>query len=159
MITIDNYVKIVKGVKYYAGYSDDSYAIHESKEFLQDLLSDVIRIAKSIGITVNEKKTHICKLSDRWRFLQIQYSLTNTGRVIHKINPKSITTMRKRIKKLAGKLPVKEFCDWIYSWMNGYARYMSDDQRENIYELEDELLNKYYRKEIATERWILTGQD
>lgn len=36
---------------------------------------------------------------------------------------------------------------------------MSDDQRENIYELEDELLNKYYRKEIATERWILTGQD
>ena len=156
---IDNYVKIVKGVKYYAGYSDDSYAIHESKEFLQDLLSDVIRIAKSIGITVNEKKTHICKLSDRWRFLQIQYSLTNTGRVIHKINPKSITTMRKRIKKLAGKLPVKEFCDWIYSWMNGYARYMSDDQRENIYELEDELLNKYYRKEIATERWILTGQD
>lgn len=65
----------------------------------------------------------------------------------------------ERIKKLAGQLPAQEFCDWIYSWMNGYARYISDDQRENIYELEDELLNKYYREEIATERWILTGQD
>lgn len=35
---------------------------------------------------------------------------------------------------------------------------LTDTQRQNI-ELEDELLNKYYRKEIAMERWILTGQD
>lgn len=44
-IPIDNYVKIVKGVKFYAGYMDDSYAIHESKEFLEELLEDIIEVA------------------------------------------------------------------------------------------------------------------
>ena len=89
-IRIDNYVKIVRGVKFYAGYMDDSYAIHESKEFLQELLEDIIEIANELGITVNTRKTRICKLSEHWRFLQVQYSLTDTGRVIQKINPKRL---------------------------------------------------------------------
>ncbi len=158
---IDNYVKIVKGVEFYAGYSDDSYAIHESKEFLQDLLTDIIRIAKDIGITVNEKKTRICKLSDKWRFLQIQYSLMDSGRVMHKINQKNMTRMRRRIKKLAGVLPEKDFDDWIKSWMCGYAKYMSKQQRSNIYELTESLKENHYKKpkKIATEKWILTGKD
>lgn len=156
---IDNYIKIVKSVKYYGVYLDDSYVIHESKEFLKNLLSDIIGISKKLGITVNQKKTRICKLSDMWRFLQIQYSLTSTGRIIHKINPKNITRIRKRMKKLAGKLTGQEFCDWVYSWMNGNAKYMSSDQRENIYDLESELLAKYYKEEMATKQWILTGKD
>lgn len=151
---IDNYVKIVKGVKEYAGYSDDSYAIHESKKFLQDLLADIIYIAKDIGITVNERKTRICKLSEKWRFLQIQYSLTKTGRVIHKINPKNVTIMRRKMKKLAGQLSAQEFCDWIYSWMNSNTRYLSNDQRENIYELQEILLSKYYPQSIATKNGL-----
>lgn len=158
---IDNYVKIVKGVEAYAGYSDDSYAIHESKEFLQDLLIDIIRISKDMGITVNEKKTRICKLSDKWRFLQIQYSLMDSGRVMHKINPKNITVMRRKMKKLAGVLQENEFDDWIKSWMCGCAKYMSKDQRNNIYSLIADLKEKHYTKpkKIATEKWILTGSD
>ena len=158
---IDNYVKIVKGVEAYAGYSDDSYAIHESKEFLQDLLIDIIRISKDMGITVNEKKTRICKLSDKWRFLQIQYSLMDSGRVMHKINPKNITAMRRKMKKLAGVLQENEFDDWIKSWMCGCAKYMSKDQRNNIYSLIADLKEKHYTKpkKIATEKWILTGSD
>lgn len=158
---IDNYVKIVKGVEAYAGYSDDSYAIHESKEFLQDLLIDIIRISKDMGITVNEKKTRICKLSDKWRFLQIQYSLMDSGRVMHKINPKNITVMRRKMKKLAGVLQENEFDDWIKSWICGCAKYMSKDQRNNIYSLIADLKEKHYTKpkKIATEKWILTGSD
>lgn len=110
-IRIDNYVKIVRGVKFYAGYMDDSYAIHESKEFLQELLEDIIEIANELGITVNTRKTRICKLSEHWRFLQVQYSLTDTGRVIQKINPKRLTAMRRKMKKLAPKLTEKEFTD------------------------------------------------
>ena len=103
-IPIDNYVKIVRGVKYYARYMDDSYAIADNKWFLEDLLKDIIKIADSVGITVNQKKTRICKLSDYWRFLQTQYSLTDTGRVVQKINPKRLTAMRRKMKQLAPKL-------------------------------------------------------
>lgn len=70
-IPIDNYVKIVRGVKFYGRYMDDSYAIHESKEFLEDLLQGIIAIANELGITVNTRKTRICKLSSMWRFLQV----------------------------------------------------------------------------------------
>lgn len=138
-IPIDNYIKIVRGVKYYARYMDDSYIIHESKEYLQEILKDIIEIADSIGITVNKKKTRICKLSDYWRFLQIQYSLTETGRVIKKINPKRLTAMRRKMKKIAHTMSKKEFTDFFYSWFKNHYKIMSKIQRTNIENLYKQL--------------------
>lgn len=142
-IPIDNYIKIVKRVKYYAAYMDDSYIIHQDKGFLREILFEIISESRKIGITVNDKKTRICKLSERWRFMQVQYSLTETGRIIHKINPKNITRMRRKMKKLAGVLSESEFNNWIKSWLCGYAKYMSKKQRDNIYELSAKLKSKY----------------
>lgn len=142
-IPIDNYVKIVKGVKFYGRYMDDSYAIHESKEFLEELLQGIIAIAKDFGITVNTRKTRICKLSSLWRFLQVQYSLTDTGRVIQKINPKRLTTMRRKMKKLVHILPEKEFDDWFNSWFQNHYRIMSKQQRSNMNTLHNELKEVY----------------
>lgn len=108
------------------------YAIHESKEFLQELLEDIIEIANELGITVNTRKTRICKLSEHWRFLQVQYSLTDTGRVIQKINPKRLTAMRRKMKKLAPKLTEKEFTDFYKSWFKNHYKIMSKKQRSNM---------------------------
>lgn len=142
-IPIDNYVKIVKGVKFYGRYMDDSYAIHESKEFLEELLQGIMEIAKELGITVNTRKTGICKLSSLWRFLQVQYSLTDTGRVIQKINPKRLTTMRRKMKKLVYILPEKEFDDWFNSWFQNHYRIMSKQQRVNMNTLHNQLKEVY----------------
>lgn len=146
-IPIDNYVKIVKGVKYYARYMDDSYVIHEDKEFLKELLEELISIAESIGITVNRRKTHICKLSEHWRFLQMQYALTDTGRIIKKINPKRLTVMRRRMKKLAPRMTHKEFDDWYKAWFDNYYKYMSRKQRQNL----DSLHNELRRYNVCTQ--------
>ena len=143
-IPIDNYVKIVKGVKFYGRYMDDSYAIHESKEFLEELLQGIIAIAKELGITVNIRKTRICKLSSLWRFLQVQYSLTDTGRVIQKINPKRLTNMRRKMKKLVHILTEKEFDDWYGSWFRNHYRIMSRLQRENMDTLYNQLKKEVY---------------
>lgn len=131
-IRIDNYVKIVKGVKLYGRYMDDSYAIHESKEFLQELLENIIKTATELGITVNTRKTRICKLSEHWRYLQVQYSLTDTGRVIRKINPKRLTDMRRKMKKVAPKLTEKQFTDFYASWFKNHYKLMSKQQRSNM---------------------------
>jgi len=141
-IPIDNYVKIVKGMKRYSRYMDDSYVIHESKEVLQELLKEIIEIAKSIGITVNQKKTRICKLSDYWRFMQIQYSMTETGHVIKKINPKRPTTIRRRMKKVVYKLSPFEFSIWYRSWFKGHCKFMSKEQRRSMDEIFYELLKE-----------------
>jgi hypothetical protein len=143
-IPIDNYAKIVRGVKFYGRYMDDSYAIHESKELLEDLLQGIIAVAKDLGITVNTKKTRICKLSSMWRFLQVQYSLTETGRVIQKINPKRLTTMRRKMKKLVHILTEKEFDDWFNSWMCNHYKIMSKQQRGNMNTLFNQLKEEYH---------------
>lgn len=132
---IDNYIKIVRGVKYYSRSSDDSYVIHHDKAFLEDLLENIIQIASSIGITVNTKKTRICKLSEYWRFLQIQYSLTDTGRVIHKINPERLTGIRRKMKKLVYIYSPIEFENWYKSWFKNHYKHMSKLQRQNLDEL------------------------
>ena len=141
-IPIDNYIKIVRSVKFYGRYMDDSYIIHHDKQFLKDLLQDIIRIANSIGITVNIKKTRICKLSSYWRFLQVQYSLTRTGRIIKKIHPKRITAMRRKMKKLVNILTPKEFEDWYQSWFKNYYKIMSKLQRQNMNSIYEELKEK-----------------
>lgn len=131
-ILVDNYIKIVKGQRYYARYTDDSYVINESREFLEELKEEVISVAASIGITVNPHKTRICKLSDFWRFLQIQYSLTETGRIVQKINPKRLTDMRRKMKKLVNIMPPQEFGKWYHAWFKNHYQLMSDQQRENM---------------------------
>ena len=143
-IPIDNYVKIVRGMKFYGRYMDDSYIIHENKDVLEDLLQNIISIADELGITVNTRKTHICKLSSMWRYLQVQYSLTDTGRVIQKINPKRLTTMRRKMKKLVHVLSEKEFDDWYNAWMCNHYKIMSKQQRDNMNVLHTQLKEVYH---------------
>ena len=126
---------------------DDGYIIHSDKEYLKELLEEIIVVADSIGITVNRNKTHICKLSDYWRFLQIQYSLTGTGRIIKKINPKRLTAMRRKMKKVIHFMSVKEFTDWYQSWFRNHYKIMSKQQRNNL----DELFNELVERKISNE--------
>lgn len=131
-IPIDNFVKIVRGCKYYARYMDDSYVIHESKDYLKTLLADIKAQAAKLGITLNPRKTRIVKLSSYWRYLQIQYSLTDAGRVIQKISPKAMTRMRRKMKKLVHILGPKEFSEWYRSWFRSHYKIMSKKQRTNL---------------------------
>jgi len=96
------------------------------------------------GIFINKKKTKICKLSDYWWFLQRQYSLTETGRIIEKINPKRLTSMRRKLKKLVLILPEDEFINYYNLWFKNYYKIMSKLQRENMDDLFRKLKECYY---------------
>lgn len=63
---------------------------------------------------------------------------TDTGRVIQKINPKRLTAMRRKMKKLAPKMTEKDFTDWYTSWFRNHYKIMSRLQRSNM----DTLFNK-----------------
>lgn len=141
---LDNYIKIVNGVKFYGRYMDDSYVAHKDMSYLVELSENIKVEARSNGIFINEKKARICKLSDYWRFLQIQYSLTETGRIIKKINPERIVAMRRKMKKLAGVLPEDEFNNLYNSWFNNHYKIMSKLQRSNMNNLFQELKEGYY---------------
>lgn len=94
----DNYIKIVKGMKYYARYTDDMYIIHEDKEVLQSLLTDIKEQLSFYGFTLNEKKTQIRKLNKRFVFLKSRYILTDSGKVIIMQNKSAFSRERRKLK-------------------------------------------------------------
>lgn len=137
---IDNYIKIVKGCKYYGRYTDDSYVIHKDKEFLKELLKQVKIISNELGLVINDKKTRIVKLSQQFKVLQLNYQLTETGRIIRKINPKAITRERRKLKaykRLLDKerLKYEEIENIFKSWMSGNYKNMSRQQIINMSQL------------------------
>jgi len=160
---IDNYIKIVKSQKYYGRYMDDSYIISQSKEELLRLKDEIAEKARELGIFLNDKKTHIVKLSDYFRFLQITYSLTDTGRLIRKINPERVVAMRRKLKKLAkkvanGERTQLEVENMFIGWMNSHCHVMSKLQRDNLnllyYDLFGGFINgKYYERYYPRRRY------
>ena len=141
---LDNYIKIVEEIKYYGRYMDDFYVIHDDKEYLKELAKRIEVEAIKNGITLHPNKTFICKLSEHWRYLQIQYALTDTGRIIKKIHPKRLTAMRRKLKKLVYKLNLEEFINYYNSWFKNYYKTMSKQQRINMDELFNRLKEEYY---------------
>lgn len=99
--TIDNYIKIVRGMKWYERYMDDSCLISQSKEELHEIYLETAKQAQELGIHINKKKTHIMRIDKGFSFLQMRYRLTETGHLVKRINPKRVTDARRRLKKLA----------------------------------------------------------
>ena len=144
---IDTYVKYVRQQKFYGRYMDDWYIMNPSKEELEDLLSCIIEIAKEYGIHINRKKTHIVKISSTYKFLQIKYTLTKDGKVIKRINPKRVTTMRRKLKKLSlkvinGEIEYESIENMFCGWMGAHYKLLSKQQRKNLIQLYEELFNK-----------------
>lgn len=144
---IDNYVKYVRAQKFYGRYMDDWYIMSPSKDELKDLLANICKIAEEYGIHINKKKTRIVKISDTYKFLQIKYTLTDSGKVIKRINPSRVTTMRRKLKKLAAKIENGEVDyenveNMFRSWMGANYKLLSKSQRKNLIQLYEELFGK-----------------
>lgn len=129
---------------------DDSYIISNSKERLVELRDTLIEKAKEMGIIINLKKTMICKLSTQFTFLQHRYFLTESGKVVEKINPKRVTATRRKLKKLhkklmEGKVKFSDIEISFNSWMGSHYKVMSKRQRKNMNDLYNSLYADYLK--------------
>lgn len=144
---IDNYVKYVRSQKFYGRYMDDWYIMNLSKEELVDLLEHIRVIAKELGIHINEKKTRIVKISSTYKFLQVKYTLTKDGKIVKRINPDRVTTMRRKLKKLAikvanGEIPYENIENMFRGWMGSFYKLLLRQQRKNLITLYEDLFDK-----------------
>lgn len=156
---VDNYVKTVKSQRFYGRYSDDFYCINESREFLQELTEGIKREAEKVSLTVHPNKTHIARLDQPFTHLQISYRLTETGKLVKRINPKSVTRERRRLKAykrllLAGRMDEEEIENAFKSWMVLNYKVMSGDQIRGINELYKELFRKEISWKISRLRYL-----
>ena len=118
---LDHYIKEVLKIKGYGRYMDDGYLIHKDKQYLKYCLSEIKRICKELDIKLNERKTRIVGLDKGFTYLKIKFTMTPTGKIIKKIFPKSVTRMRRKLKKFkqfvdSGKMSIKDVYQSLQSW-------------------------------------------
>lgn len=134
---MDNYCKIVRGVRYYGGYMDDTYVIHHDKRFLRGLLDGIREVCAGLGIVINEKKTQIIKLLQGFTFLKMRYIITETGKIVVIPCRKSIIRERRKLKKLKSifddrKLSNNDIKLQYKSWRGNVIKYNSRKSIQNM---------------------------
>ena len=97
---VDHFIKDELRVESYGRYGDDGRIIHEDKDYLVALADAIGEKLAERGLHFNKKKTHIVKLSHGFRWLKVRWWLTDSGKVVKKINPEIITNTRIKFKKL-----------------------------------------------------------
>ena len=123
---LDNYIKSVRGVKYYGRYMDDMFILSESKDELKDLLTDIKTELKKVKLEVNDHKTHITPIRHGFTFMQIKYNIIGQ-KVIKRPTRAKITRERLRLKRYKKKLeddkmsPVDIFNSYK-SWRNAVLK-------------------------------------
>lgn len=160
---IDNFAKIVcEDLDGYGRYSDDLWAISHNKESLQNFMNEVRIIAKEIGLIINEKKTRIVEISKPFRTLQVQYWLTDTGKIVRKINPKSVTRERRKLKAYKrlldkGILKYPNIENMFKSWISSNYKIMSRKQIENITKLYYTLFQRLptWKRKHGRLKWLM----
>lgn len=134
---IDDYCKIVRSIRWYGRYMDDSYIISNDKQFLHEMLNKITQIASELGIFVNHKKTRIMKTNHFFTWLKLRYKLTETGHLVIKINPKAITRERRKLKKYRklvdqGQMPLIDAQNSFKSWLGTYDKLLSYRSKSNM---------------------------
>lgn len=118
---IDQFVKVVKGVKYYGRYMDDIFIISDSKDELKKLLAEIETKLAELLLEVNHKKTHIVKLTHGFIWLQVKYTITPTGHIVKSMSHNKIVRERRRLKAFRrmfdrGQMTEAEIYDAYQSW-------------------------------------------
>ena len=134
---LDNYIKSVKGVKYYGRYMDDMIIVSNSKEELQSLLSDIQTQLAKVKLKINDRKTHITTLKHGFTFMQIKYNVIN-GKIVKRPTHNKIARERRRLKKYK-----KRFDNGLMSEYDIRNSYMS--WRNNVIKE-----HNYYKKTIQS---------
>lgn len=150
---IDHYIKEKLGIKGYGRYMDDSYLIHESKEYLQECLAKLLELYKDFGIIVSDNKTHITDLKHGFVYLKTHYRLTDTGKVVMKPCQNAITRQRRKLKKQAklvekGSMTLEQVDCSYQAWLGSMKHRHSYYARKNMQNLYDKLFIPEHIKTI-----------
>lgn len=125
--SLDHIIKEKLRIKGYARYMDDGYLLHPSKEYLETCLLVIEEECKKLGITLNKKKTRIVPIKRGFRFLKVKFTLTDTGKVVRKIDRKSVIRMGRKLKTFRrwyeeGKMTMEDIWASYQSW-RGYVKH------------------------------------
>ena len=124
---VDNYIKILRGVRLFVRYMDDIAIIAKTKEELISILDGIKEQLSLLRLEVNTKKTHIIKLTHGFTFLQIKYDILPSGKILKRPTHKKIVRERRRLKAFKrmydlGKMTEVDAWNCYQSWRGSVAK-------------------------------------
>ena len=149
---LDHHIKEKLHIEGYGRYMDDFYLIHDNKEYLKECLSCIRKYAEDNGLRLNNKKTRIVPMTQGIDFLGFHFYVTKTGKVVQKLQKKSILHHKKKLRKMKALLDRGE-CTLkaCYEAHNGWrAHAMRGDTHYLIRKMDaffEELFAQYIQKE------------
>lgn len=99
---VDHYIKETLRVKYYARYMDDGYIIASDKEILKEYVKIIKAELKKLNLELNERKTHIEKLS-HFVYLKRHWSLKSNNYVSCRPAHKTLERIKKKWQTIKTK--------------------------------------------------------
>lgn len=142
-------------IKHYWRYMDDFYLIHIDKDYLKKCYKSIVNHLKSKGLTLNEKKSKIQKLTQPIHFLGFSYLLKPNGKISCKVLNKTVSKNRQKLKKMIIIKGVsREECDNI-------LKAILDHMKKSNCRSQVNKMIRYYKdlwrnKEYATRKNIRT---
>lgn len=118
---LDHYIQDSLKIRHYVRYMDDGILFVKDKETAKRVLALIQKYAEKLGLKFNVKKTRIIKASKGFTFLKVNYYIQENGRVIKKLNHKSVVRERRKLKKMkvladAGRVSVEDAYNSVQSW-------------------------------------------
>lgn len=95
---IDHVAKDELGVKCYGRYMDDGYIICNDINELKRIVERFKTECEKYGIILNSKKCQIVKISRQFKFLKTRFFITESGKIIRRINRETARCERHRLK-------------------------------------------------------------
>lgn len=159
---LDHFIKERLLIKNYERYMDDFVLIHTDKKYLKECLAQIELKVKELGLELN-RKTTIYKLEQGVHFLKWRLILTDTGKVVKKMNPKRVSKERRKLRKLkakveTGEITMRNVRDNFQSWQAdaewGDTKSVVWDMRKYYISLFKEVppYGKFKRHESGTNR-------
>lgn len=151
---LDHFIKDICGVKHYLRYMDDGVIFSDSKEFLATMLGKMKKVCDSLGLTFNQKKTRIVKISRGFVFMKVRYRVTPTGKIIRTLTRAGIVRMRRKLKKFRrmvdeGKITMDDVYNSMQSWVAHSKVASSYHTKRSMLKLYNKLFDGYR----ITKKW------
>lgn len=112
---LDHEIKEQMRIKGYVRYMDDLILIHESREYLEECLMKIEAHLNGISLCLNRDKTNIQPIRHGINFLGFSFRLTETGKVVMKLQSGKVGKARRRFKKIS-KIDQATLEDSYQSW-------------------------------------------
>lgn len=145
---LDHFVKDKCGVRHYIRYMDDGIILSDSKEYLHELYKGMKAVCDSLGLTFNDKKTKIVKVSKGFKFMKVRYRVTPSGKIVRTLAKSGIVRMRRKLKKFRklvdrGEMTLDDVFNSIQSWLAHSDIANAYHARKNMLKLYNELFDGY----------------